>query len=44
MLNQHFKKDFIQYNSYFANYIYINNCKNSGTKGCKYSCKNYKEI
>ena len=43
ILNHRFKKDYVQYNSYFANCIYIKNCENAGTKICKNSCKDYKE-
>ena len=43
ILNHRFKKDYVQYNSYFANCIHVKNCENAGTKICKNSCKNYKE-
>lgn len=43
ILNHRFKKDYFQYNSYFANCIHTDNCENAGTKWCKHSCKNYKE-
>ena len=43
ILNHRFKKDYIQYNTYFANCIFTDNCENAGTKFCNSSCKNYKE-
>ena len=43
ILNHRFKKDYIQYNTYFANCIFTDSCENAGTKFCKSSCKNYKE-
>ena len=43
ILNHRFKKDYIQYNTYFANCIHITDCENAGTKWCRNSCKNYKE-
>ena len=43
ILNHCFKKDYIQYNTYFANCVNVDTCENAGTKWCKHSCKNYKE-
>ena len=43
ILNHRFKKEAIQYNSYFANCIYSDTCENCGCKGCNKLCKNFKE-
>ncbi len=43
ILNHRFKKENVQYNSYFANCIYSETCENNGYKGCNQSCKNYVE-
>ena len=43
ILNHRFKKEAIQYNSYFANCIKIDICQRAGTKFCKNTCKDYIE-
>ena len=43
ILNHRFKKESIQYNSYFANCIYSDTCENNGYKGCNKLCKNFVE-
>lgn len=43
ILNHRFKKDSVQYNSYFANCIYSETCENNGYKGCNQLCKNFVE-
>lgn len=43
ILNHRFKKECVQYNSYFANCIYSETCENNGCKGCNKSCKNFVE-
>lgn len=43
ILNHRFKKESIQYNSYFANCIYSGTCENNGYKGCNKLCKNFIE-
>ena len=43
ILNHRFKKDYVQYNTYYANCINIDTCENAGTKWCKSTCKDYKE-
>lgn len=43
ILNHRFKKESVQYNSYFANCIYSDTCENNGYKGCNKLCKNFVE-
>lgn len=43
ILNHRFRKDSVQYNSYFANCIHSEICENNGYKGCNKSCKNFAE-
>lgn len=43
ILNHRFKKNSVQYNSYFANCVYSETCENNGYKGCNQLCKNFIE-
>lgn len=43
ILNHRFRKESVQYNSSFANCIYIDTCKNAGSKFCKKKCANFEE-
>ena len=43
ILNHRFRKESVQYNSSFANCIYIDTCKNAGSKFCKKNCANFEE-
>ena len=43
ILNHRFKKESVQYNSYFANCIHSDTCENHGYKSCNKSCKNFVE-
>lgn len=43
ILNHRFQKESTQYNSTFANCIYVDTCENAGSKLCKKSCNKFKE-
>lgn len=43
ILNHRFKKEYIQYNTTFANCVYTDICKDAGSKICKRTCANFEE-